>query len=76
MTLQMITGSPSDQRQAFAEVADRTSGKPVQTVHVETRVHRDAVQVLTELQQGFPQRRRLVAAAIKQIQAQDAIHTQ
>ena len=42
MALQIVSGSPSDQRQAFAEVADRTSGKAIQAVQVETRAHRDA----------------------------------
>ena len=76
MVLQMVSGSPSDQRQAFAEVADRTSGKAIQAVQVETRAHRDAAQVLTELRQRLPKRRGLTAAAIKQVQAQDAVHTQ
>ena len=76
MVLQMVSGSLSDQWQAFAEVADRTSGKAIQAVQVETRVHRDAAQVLTELRQRLPKRRGLTAAAIKQVQAQDAVHTQ
>ena len=56
MALQTISGTPSDQRQAFAEVADRTSGKPTQSVNVTTRAGSDPERVLAELRERFPSR--------------------
>ena len=51
LALQTVSGSRSDQRQAFAEVADRTSGKAIQSVVVAQRESRDAGQILADLRQ-------------------------
>ena len=56
MVLRMVDVDPDLQQKAFSEVADRTSGKAVQTVQV-TQVHSaDPSQILATLHQCYPRR--------------------
>ena len=75
MVLRMVDVDPDLQQKAFSEVADRTSGKAVQAVQVTQGHSADPSQVLATLRHRYP-RRGLERDAIKQIQAQDAVHTQ